>query len=495
VDVLKKDAEGNAIRDEASEEVREVLFEVDDIHKAILERNKKHFHQADKTPVAGGAENMVLYDLIGYTGMSQAAKDVVDDTFLAKYGDKLGNILPKTEQVIRELSMPEKIKVLGKKIKTEILEEDFLSGFKGWKESTSTSPSGRHVGRYKAIVNDPDLKKQDPEKSHLQEWETNFVSSLVKLLNLPIKYGFAPKRWCTSVTVMIEKDPGNPRIEGLCVIHLFVADYNLSLKLLWGKRMVYQGEDNNCFGKQQHGSRPLHQAINPVHLKTLNYDLTRILRTSLIMFDNDATGCFDRIIVSLAMIAALRLGMPCPAAQMHSSIVLHMKYFIKMAHGISDSFYCVLQDYLPYGTGQGSGASPSVWLSLVVILLTALAVLAPLAMSFVDPWEDIHEERNADSFVDDTSNGCNDAHLGEPMPYAELIATAQAGAQIWEQLLYSSGGALELKKCFWYLIYWQWVNDHPQMAMNLFCPGIIALTSGNIPNYQVIPRLELWEAQ
>jgi hypothetical protein len=185
--------------------------------------------------------------------MSQAAKDVVDGTFLAKYGDELGNILPETEQVIRELSMPEEIKVLGKKIDTEISEEDFISGFKGWKESTSTSPSGRHLGHYKAIVNDPDLKKQDPEKSHLRERETNFVSSLVKLLNIPIKYGFAPKRWCTSVTVMIEKDPGNPRIERLCVIHLFEADYNLSLKLLWGKRMVYQGEDNNCFGKQQHG--------------------------------------------------------------------------------------------------------------------------------------------------------------------------------------------------------------------------------------------------
>jgi hypothetical protein len=49
-------------------------------------------------------------------------------------------------------------------------------------------------------------------------------------------------------------------------------------------------------------------------MKTLTYDLTRILRLSLVMFDNDTTGCFDRIIISLAMIAALRLGMPCSAA-------------------------------------------------------------------------------------------------------------------------------------------------------------------------------------
>jgi hypothetical protein len=75
---------------------------------------------------------------------------------------------------------------------------------------------------------------------------------------------------------MIEKDPENPRIKRLRVIHLFEAEYNLSLKLLWGKRMVYQGKDNDCFGKQQHGSRPLHQGINPVHLKTLIYNLTRM---------------------------------------------------------------------------------------------------------------------------------------------------------------------------------------------------------------------------
>jgi hypothetical protein len=29
----------------------------------------------------------------------------------------------------------------------------------------------------------------------------------------------------------------------------------------------------------------------------------------------------------------------------------------------------------------------------------------------------------------------------------------------------------------------------------LSCPGIIALTSGKVPNYQVIPRLEVWEAR
>jgi hypothetical protein len=195
-----------------------------------------------------------------------------------------------------------------------------------------------------------------------------------------------------------------------------------------GQTFVHQGEDNNCFGKQQHGSRPKHQAINAVHMKTLTYNLTRILWVSLIMFDNNARGCFDRIIIALAMIAAMQFGMPKSAARMHSLVLLHMKYFIKTAHGISEAFYRELRDYLLYGTGQGSGASPSVWLSIVVVLLTALTILAPIAMSFADPWGDIFEERNANSFVDNTSNGCNNAHLDTAMPFKELIAQGQACA-------------------------------------------------------------------
>jgi hypothetical protein len=94
-----------------------------------------------------------------------------------------------------------------------------------------------------------------------------------------------------------------------------------------------------------------------------------------------------------------------------------MKYFVKMAHRISDAFYHKLRDYLLNGRGLGSGASPSVWLSIGICLLTPLTSLAPFAISFVDPWEDISEAQNADSFVDDTLNGCDDdAHLEMAIP-------------------------------------------------------------------------------
>jgi len=266
------------------------------------------------------------------------------------------------------------------------------------------------------------------------------------------------------------------------------------MKLLWGCRMVYQGETNGCFGHQQYGSRPRHQAIDAVHRKTMTYDLSRILRTNLGLLDNDASGCFDRIVVSLGMIASRRLRMKKKACRMHARALAGMKYFIKTAHGISEAFYKAVRDLILFGTGQGSGASPAVWLALVVCLLSALSAIAPWSMIFADPWEDLFDERNADSYVDDTTVGVNDAMEDEPRSIPEIVAALQDVSQKWEQLLYSSGGALELQKCFWYLVHWEWVGGRPYMKPSISSHATLALTSGHVPTYTVIPRKEPWEA-
>jgi hypothetical protein len=115
-------------------------------------------------------------------------------------------------------------------------------------------------------------------------------------------------------------------------------------------------------------------------------------------------------------------------------------------------------------------------------------------MSFADPWGDILDVRNINSYVDDRSTGIMDATLVDPLPLPDMTGNMQAVAQVWECILYISGGALELPKCFWYLIYWQWVNGQQQMMPNVSTPGHFALTQGHIPNYTVINRLEVWQA-
>jgi len=60
----------------------------------------------------------------------------------------------------------------GDPISLEITAEDVLQGFQRWPEAASTSPPGRHLGQYKAIIQHPYL-----------------LYSLVQFMNIAISRG------------------------------------------------------------------------------------------------------------------------------------------------------------------------------------------------------------------------------------------------------------------------------------------------------------------
>ncbi len=68
--------------------------------------------------------------------------------------------------------------------------------------------------------------------------------------------------------------------------------------------------------------------MDPIMLIQLTTDLSRLLKTNLARFDNDASACYDRIIVALGMLAARRLGMPENAIRTHADALRFMKYSV-----------------------------------------------------------------------------------------------------------------------------------------------------------------------
>lgn len=101
---------------------------------------------------------------------------------------------------------------------------------------------------------------------------------------------------------------------------------------------------------------------------------------------------------------------------------------------------------------------PTTWLSLIVVLLNTIDRLVPERMSFESPSGHLHHSRLADAFVNDTCLGFT--NNGDLMPQ-HLIQRLEMVAQIWEKLLHYSGGALNLKKCFWYAQFWTWKDGRP----------------------------------
>ena len=89
-----------------------------------------------------------------------------------------------------------------------------------------------------------------------------------------------------------------------------------------------------------------------------------------------------------------------------------MRYAIKHAYSVSEDEYQGTMLEPLFGTGQGSGSSPAIWLGLVVILLNTFDRIAAeyhiTGFEFDDPWNEVAATWNVGAFVDDTNQGVTD---------------------------------------------------------------------------------------
>jgi hypothetical protein len=140
---------------------------------------------------------------------------------------------------------------------------------------------------------------------------------------------------------------------------------------------------------------------------------------------NDAKSCYDRIIKTLAMIACMAVGLPLAAAIMHNITHNSMHHRIKSRHGLFRAYFGTDNDELE-GTGQGSGASPAIWLIYSVSLLAASRSFSP-GMKLLSPFDTMPiVSVLAVFYVDDGMSGVNDAMEAHPSPLADLLDAAKS---------------------------------------------------------------------
>lgn len=115
------------------------------MNKRLYDRNRIHFKQAHSTPCT----TPEVIQHIGTSGLTQEAQAILE-----------GHIPPNTpgysRVIFQELNHP------CQPVPLEMSLDDMIQGFAKWREQTSTSPSGRHLGIYKALV-----------KAHLQQIRTD----------------------------------------------------------------------------------------------------------------------------------------------------------------------------------------------------------------------------------------------------------------------------------------------------------------------------------
>ena len=153
--------------------------------------------------------------------------------------------------------------------------KDFIGKIKVWKESTTTSPSGRHLGRYKALLSTGSYNPDNKEFTAFVDQQSDIVKLLLFLDNYCLRTGHVLKRWKTIVNLMIFKDNGAYRIHRLQVMHIYEADFNLLLAVKWWQ-LLHSADKAGIINKGQFGGRPGCEAQSLTLLEELKNDLSYI---------------------------------------------------------------------------------------------------------------------------------------------------------------------------------------------------------------------------
>ena len=168
----------------------------------------------------------------------------------------------------------------------------------------------------------------------------------------------------------------------------------------------------------------------------------------------DVNACCDRIILNLAMVASQKFGVHPKATHSNALTLQTAKFYVRTDLGLSSTSFSHSPTSPIYGTGQGSGNSPMIWGFVSSVLLDAYKEKAEPAV-YCHPDGSNELKLAMIGFVDDNNGQVNKFRDEQNMDSLyQLMDHAKQNATLWAELLGATGGALELQKCSYHILYW-----------------------------------------
>jgi hypothetical protein len=423
-----------------------------EIEFLLVLRNQRHFGQAETDGTPFTSENMK--HKFNWNASSNEAELVLEGEYEDETISEVTRLF--LDNMTRVTEVDEDIKYITK--------ADFTGKFRAWRESTSTSPSGRHLGHYKTLVVTIDKTLEEGERTKYRSFQEEIAECYITMINYSIKHKYSLKRWKTIVNMMIYKEEGNVKIHRLRVIHLYEADLGFLWGAKWGKAMRTAVKEKTLH-TGQYGGLPGRDCTSLTYLEELRFDYSLLTRQSFANFDNDATACYDRILCSIASIAGRKYGIHKDIIFIHAQTLEEAEFKLKISTKMSDKSYRHCIKFPIHGTGQGSTNSPTIWCFVSSVLFQSHDEKAH-GMLFESPDGEMFIRFNMVGFVDD-STCITGAEKNDTL--ADLVSKMTEDAQLWHDLLWCSGGKLELPKCGYHVIHYEF--DESGIPRMLRSPG------------------------
>jgi hypothetical protein len=180
-------------------------------------------------------------------------------------------------------------------------------------------------------------------------------------------------------------------------------------------------------------------------------------------------------------------------------IICNLAMLISQYHGVNKNMASLQATHSKengakpiHGTGQGSCASPAIWLLISSILVDCLSELGR-GMTMIDVNKTNSIQQWIDGFVDDTSLFTNIIRRTNNNNIIQLCNHLTYDMTIWNELLEASGGKLELSKCFYYVLSWKFDKEGNGLPMSIaeqraqhIVP--IVMTESNNPSISILQK-------
>ena len=349
--------------------------------------------------------------------------------------------------------------------------DQFIDTFRKTRESTACGPSSLHMSHFKAAT----------ERRAIAGVHAFFIWAA-------FQFGFSYDRWEVSWHCMLQKMQ-DPYVDKLRIIQLFEGDFNAGLKYFLGKLLMQHITQQEFTDPETYGSRTGKSATEAlITLQTL-FSHSIVWTKPMAMMFNDAAGCYDRIPLVLAELAAVGSGCTRPMMRCHTEVQKRMKHYIRTAAGVSQGYIAfhatnsVNSDTLGRlillgiigGIGQGGGGGPILWLLVSIIMIKALRKLCRGAeLHHVLGW--YRYMLWLVSYVDDNT-------LLKTFPLGttpDIVFAAMIKMMShWNRLLQITGGDLCLEKCKISVLAWNTTNywGHSNISNVTQFPGNVKMKS------------------
>jgi hypothetical protein len=150
-----------------------------EIEYYLMERNRRHFGQAHGTPFTQAP----LADLLNWQADTDTAELILHGEYNNEELDDVTQLLLKHCKSVTKLDH----------VSNTLTMEDFISKIRVWREGTSTSPSGRHLGHYKTLIKTIIPVCESWEQDTIEDGRTALLQAHLNVINYCLIHGYSLK--------------------------------------------------------------------------------------------------------------------------------------------------------------------------------------------------------------------------------------------------------------------------------------------------------------